>query len=131
MSATYYTDNLILNWMRGNAPATPAAIYLAALTAAPNLKTPTVTEVSAAGTAYARQALPLGVPANGVSVNSAAVNFPIATASWGTVTHMAIFDAATAGNCLCVFPLSTSQAVGIGNQLAFDTGTNTITVTVD
>jgi len=129
MAATYYLDNVLLNWMRNAAPAAPAGIYLAALTAATNLKTPTVTEVT--GGAYARQALTLAAPASGVSSNSANVTFPVATADWGTVTHVAIYDAVTGGNCLQVIALSSSQAINTGNQLAFDTSTYKVTVTVD
>ena len=131
MSATYTLDNLVLNALRGQAPTWPSALYLAALTAATDLKTPTVTEVSTSGTGYSRVALTLGAPSNGVSQNSAAVQFPQASGSWGTVTHVAIYDAATAGNIYLIIPLSASKAVASGDRLEFDTSSNRVTVTVD
>lgn len=54
--------------------------------------------------------------------NGADIEFPTATASWGTVTHMGIFDAATAGNLLWHGPLTASKAVGSGDSIKLSAG---------
>jgi hypothetical protein len=77
----------------------------------------TGTEVS--GGSYTRKAVTFGAPANGVSTNSAAVNFDTATASWGTVTHMGLLDASTGGNLLYHGALTTSKTVSNGDAFIF------------
>lgn len=44
--------------------------------------------------------------------NNAVIEFPVATASWGTVTHFAIYDALTGGNMRCSGALAESKLVG-------------------
>jgi len=61
--------------------------------------------------------------------NNAAVTFPQATGSWGTITHFGIFDAITAGNQLGSGALSTSRLVNSGDTPEF--AINDITVTLD
>ena len=51
--------------------------------------------------------------------NNGAVTFTTATASWGTVTHFAIFDAATAGNMYAYGALDASKTVGDGDTADF------------
>lgn len=43
--------------------------------------------------------------------NTGAIAFPESTGSWGTVTHVGIFDSATSGNLLYYAALGTSRAV--------------------
>lgn len=47
--------------------------------------------------------------------NNGPITFPTATASWGTVTHVAVFDAATSGNLLYHGELDESKTVGNGD----------------
>lgn len=61
--------------------------------------------------------------------NVAAVAFPAATpATWGTVTHGALWDAITTGNMVMHGPLGTSKTVGIGDVFQYAIGALTITV---
>jgi hypothetical protein len=53
--------------------------------------------------------------------NSAALSFPEATGSWGTVTHVTVHNHATAG-AVQAFGSITSQAVVSGNVVSFDVG---------
>lgn len=88
----------------------------------------TITEVS--GGSYARKqvninggALPTwDLAASGVVDNTHDVEFVTATASWGTVTSVAILDAATAGNLLFYDNDMTDQAVGSGDTAKFPAG---------
>ena len=96
----------------------------------------TITEVTNAN-AYARTG-PDPLDANwtaasstdGLSDNAAAITFPVCvTATWGTVTHIAIVDSATwgAGNSLFHGALTASKAVGVGDTFQFAIGTLDIT----
>ncbi len=58
----------------------------------------------------------------GAVSNTAEVAFVVATESWGTITHAAIMDAATAGNVLYHAALNAPRAIGIGDQLKFAAG---------
>ena len=71
------------------------------------------TEVPTSGTAYARKAVTFGAASGGVVTNSADVTFTAATASWGTVTHIGIFD--NNGVFLAWSPLGTSKTVASGD----------------
>ena len=59
--------------------------------------------------------------------NTGVVTFPTASASWGTVTHFGIFDAATAGNLLYWADLTASKTVGSGDTASFAAGSLVIT----
>lgn len=124
MAKTHYLSDRILNHVLRNTSFTPpATVYVALFTTATN-KSGGGTEVSGGG--YARQAVTFGVPGAGVDgrkvSNSAEVAFPVATASWGTITHCAIFDAATGGNMLYQGALEASKLVDINDQLKFAVG---------
>lgn len=56
------------------------------------------TEVNAAS--YKRQAVTFIQPSDGQTSNSADILFPIATETWGDITHIGIFDSLTGGNLL-------------------------------
>lgn len=58
------------------------------------------------------------------SITSAAdIDFGTAGADWGTVTHVAIFDAATVGNMIAAGPLETAFPIMSGAPVKFPTGT--------
>jgi hypothetical protein len=127
-----YLEAAIINaTLRGTTfPAAPANVYLALFTSAPN-DDASGTEVT--GGAYARVVVsttggwtaPSGA---GTTSNAADIVFPVATAGWGTVTHMAIFDAATAGNMLYWGALVATKLVLTGDTVRFLAGNVTITV---
>lgn len=129
---TTYLENKILDHvLRGNVGATayaqPAAIYIALLTATAT-EAGGGTEVSTAATGYARQQITFNAAANGATANSAAIVFPKSTAAWGTITHFAIYDAATGGNMLYYGALSASVAITAANmKVEFEAGTITVT----
>ena len=127
-----YLEQAILNHIfRNTAIFTPPAnVYLALFTAAPS-DSGGGTEVS--GGSYARKAVSTtgqwsapGV--GGLTDNINAQAFPTATASWGTVTHVGIFDAASAGNLLFHGALTVSKTVGSGDTFQFSAGDLDITL---
>lgn len=100
----------------------PTTLYVALLTAVTDAEAGTMTEVNTAGTAYARVSVPCAdanwtAPVGGSRQfsNANAITFPTPTASWGTVTHFALFDAAASGNPLIVAPLTASRAIANGD----------------
>lgn len=124
-SFSNYLEDLVLNaTLRGTAwPAwTTGSHHVALFTAAPT-DAGGGTEVT--GGAYARVAVTRAAgswaaPADNAGAqrtsNSSAITFPSPTANWGTVTHFAVFDAATAGNMLVWGPLTTSRNILNGDN---------------
>ena len=123
-----YLENALINaTLRNTTYTSVATIYVALYTSDPT-DADTGTEVSTSGTAYARTAVTFGAPSNGVSTNSADVTFPTATASFGTVTHIGLRDASTAGNLLYHTPLDTSKTIAAGDVFKITTGNLSVTL---
>ncbi|GFZ30725.1 hypothetical protein CSC2_12510 [Clostridium zeae] len=124
MSMSNYLEDKLLNLvLRNTAYTQPTTVYLALYTSDPG-EADSGTEVS--GGAYVRQAITFGVPSSNTVSNTNTITFPVATASWGTVTHVGIRDAVSAGNLLFSAALGTSQAVGVNNQMIFNAGQVTV-----
>jgi hypothetical protein len=51
------------------------------------------------------------------ATNSGAVEWPVATGNWGTITHVAIFDALTSGNMIAYAALSAAKTIETGDVL--------------
>lgn len=114
-----YLENKVLDLLLSNTSYTPAStLYLALFTAF--AEGGTQTEVS--GNAYARTAVTFAAASARATSNSATVNFPEATGSWGTVTHVAVMDASSGGNVLFWGALSASEAVTSGEIFSIDAG---------
>ena len=121
-----YLENALINAvLRNTSYTSPATVYVSLYTTDPT-DADTGTEVS--GGSYARTAVTMGAPSNGVSTNSADVTFPTATASWGTVTHIGIHDALTSGNLLFHTPLDTSKTIDSGDIFKIETGNLSVTL---
>jgi len=123
-----YMEDRIVNFMRGVAITGEAAVYVALFTSDAGLEAGTITsEVS--GGSYARELAGLSASADGVSANAADITFTTATASWGTVTHVALMDAITAGNVIMHSALDASKAVGDGDTFKINAGDLDVTIT--
>ena len=121
-----FLENALINaTLRNTTYTSPATVYVSLYTSDPT-DADTGTEVS--GGSYARTAVTMGAPSNGVTTNSADVTFPTATASWGTVTHIGIHDASTAGNLLFHTPLDTSKTIDSGDIFKITTGNLSVTL---
>ena len=110
---TDYAECKILNTLRSEA-WTAFNAYVALFTTA-TTDAGGGTEVSGGG--YARQPVGLSAAsgAGGSTSNAADITFPTATADWGTVTHVAIMDAATGGNMIMHSPLDASKTIAVGD----------------
>lgn len=110
--SNYLEGALINATLRNTSYTSPATVYLGLYTSDPT-DADTGTEVT--GNGYARQAITFGAPSDGVSTNSAAIEFPQATGSWGTVAYVGIRDASTSGNLLFHTALDASKAIATGD----------------
>lgn len=128
-SMTDYLENKIVDWLiRGQAYAPPGTWYVGLLTAAPS-DSAAGTEVS--GGSYARVAITSSMSnwagtqgagttatssgTGGTTSNNGAITFPAPTANWGTVTHLGLYDAPTAGNLCFQNALTASKTVNNGD----------------
>jgi hypothetical protein len=112
MSLSNYLETALLNHaFRGSAYSQPAGLYLALFTSDPG-EAGGGTEVS--GGSYARQSFS-GSVAGDTFTATANIDFPAATANWGTVSHVGIFDAASGGNLLASGALAAARSIGSGD----------------
>lgn len=124
-SNTYETH--VLNYVFTTTSVTrPTAWYLALFTSNP-AEDGSGTEVSTSGTAYARQSATFTVSGNTAS-NSGAIEFPTATASYGTVSHVGIYTASTGGDLIAYAALSTSKAIDTGDVFRVPDGDLDVTL---
>jgi hypothetical protein len=121
MSFSNYLETEILDHVFGGAAYTaPSTLYLSLHTANPD-EDGSGAEVSTTGTAYARQTVAFTTSGNTTS-NTSAVEYPTATANFGTVTHVGVYDAATGGNLLCYAALTSSKVIETGDVFRVPAG---------
>ena len=102
-------------------PASPAGVYLTLSTADPQANGTGLAEPAG----ITRTAFTMSIPAvndtDGVSVsNTNPIQFSSVS---GTITHIALMDAATGGNMLCYGPLDVTRVVTNGDSVSFAAGT--------
>lgn len=115
-----YLENALINaTLRNTSYTSPTTTYLALYTSDPT-DADTGTEIT--GGSYVRQPITFGAPSNGTSTNSAAVEFPQATADWGIISHVAIRDAVTSGNLLFHTALDASKTINNGDVFKITAG---------
>jgi len=124
-----YLENKVLTHVFGGTAYTaPSTLYVGLYTAASS-DSGGGTEVS--GGSYARKST-ANMTVSGTSptqaTNGAAIEFVTATGSWGTVTHVGVFDALTSGNLLGWAALTASKTVSSGDVFRFDAGDLDITL---
>lgn len=126
-----YLESAWLNMLAQGQSFTPPATYVALFTAAPG-DSGGGTEVS--GGDYARQQVnqdgatqpywntPTDDGGPQVIDNNGEIAFPQATADWGEVVAVGIYDAATGGNLLYYGTLASSKTVTTNDTFKFATG---------
>ena len=122
-SFTNYWENEILDHLFGKGNYTPPTIYVGLSTAEPNDDGSGLTEPS--GNSYARvqtTASDWNIASGGSLDNAGDITFPTATGSWGTITHFALFDAATGGHLLAYGELNHSRAIDTSDIVQFSSG---------
>jgi hypothetical protein len=134
-AASNYLENAVLNHVLGNTNFTqPGTLYLGLFKndsgqATANLETGTLTdEVTTAGSAYVRKAITFATASGGSASSSATVTFDAATANWGTITHVAVMDASSAGNVLFYGAVTTSKTIETGDTFQVSSGNLSISL---
>jgi hypothetical protein len=136
-AASNYLENKLLDHTLrySSAPYTGAStLYLALFNntsgnAATNLEAGTLTdEVTTSSSAYSRKAVTFAAASSGTSASSATVTFDTATASWGSITHIAVMDGSTAGagNVLFWGAVTTAKTIDTGDTFQVSSGNLTI-----
>jgi len=126
MSLTNTYENTVLDWLLTTDAATrPTSWYVGLFTSDPTETGAAGTEVS--GGSYARTAVTFSITDN-AATNSAAIEFPEATASWGTITHIGVHDASTGGAMIVHAPLTSSKAIASGDVFRINAGDLDITL---
>lgn len=125
MSFSDYLEKKILDHLFGKASYTAPTIYVALSTADPGDDASGIAEPS--GNNYSRVQTAAGdwnsaTSGAGTLTNANAVTFAQASGSWGTITHIALYDAATSGNLLASRALGTSKTIGSNDTLSFAAG---------
>ena len=121
-----YLENALINaTLRNTSYTSPATVYMGLYTSDPT-DANTGTEVS--GGSYSRTAVTFGAPSNGATTNSAAIEFPQAGGSWGTVAYIGIRDASTGGNLLYHSPLDASKTIATGDVFRIAAGSLSVTL---
>ena len=118
-----YWENKILNHIFGKGSYTPPIIYVGLSTADPSDDGSGLAEPS--GNAYARaqtSASDWNAASSGLLDNTGNITFTQATGNWETITHFALFDAATAGNMLTYGALSEPKTIGESDTARFEAG---------
>ena len=124
-----YWENEILDHLFGKGSYTPPTIYVGLSTADPTDDASGLAEPS--GNSYARVATASAdwnVASGGAIANANDITFPEATGSWGTITHFAILDAASAGNMLAHGALNVSKSISSGDTAKFAAGDLDVTL---
>jgi len=123
----YLEDKVLDHVFGGTAYTAPSTLYVALYTVAPD-DTGGGTEVT--GGSYARQTATFTVSGTSptTATNAASIEYPTATANYGTVTSVGILDASSGGNLLAYADLDTSKVVSTGDVFRFDAGDLDITL---
>ena len=136
-AASNYTEtNVINSLLRGVAFPVPTTVYIGLHTADP---TDTGGNEVSTGSwpAYVRKDAAAGgaiatgwaAPTDGVTTNAKQVVYPgMNGASNVTVSHWALYDAATGGNMLAHAVLQTARTLQPGDVFVFDIGSLTVTM---
>lgn len=125
MSFSNTFETTVLTWSFTTSSATrPTEWHIALYTASPS-DPGGGTEVSGGG--YARQAVTFTVSGNTAS-NNAAIEWPVATSAYGTVTDVGVFDASTGGNLIAYAALTTSKAIDTGDVFRLPSGDLDVTL---
>lgn len=76
------------------------------------------------GGSYARQSGTFTQSGNNpmTAANSTVIEFPVASANWGNITHVGVYSAATGGDLIAYEALDVAKVVGVGDVLRFAVG---------
>jgi|TARA_B100001093_G_scaffold508910_2_gene571992 hypothetical protein len=123
----YLEDKVLKHVFGGSAYTAPGTLYVALYTVAPT-DTGGGTEVSGGG--YTRKTAAFTVSGTNPTQasNTAAIEYPTATANYGTVVAVGVLDASSSGNLMAYANLTSSKVVSTGDVFRFNAGDLDITL---
>ena len=130
-----YFENKVVGYLFGNvAYSLPGTYYVGLWTATLSDASTGSTAGEPSGGAYARVSVTnnssnFDAASGGATSNTNLITFPMATASWGTVTYVGLCDASTGGNLIAYAQLGTSISVAQYDTVIFKPGDLDITLT--
>ena len=127
-SLSDYGEGAILDHLFGISAMAQPTLHIAVSTANPTDAGTGVAEPSGNGYARIATAASDWQRTGNVIDNVNELSFPEATGTWGTLTHIAIFDAATGGNMIAHAALGTSKAIAANETLRFPVGNITFSM---
>lgn len=121
MSFTNYLEQKVLEHFLSTPTVSKPTVYVGLLLASMD-EAGVSTEVT--GGSYARRLWAGTVSGTAPTqvANTSDIVFPTATATWGTITHVALYDSLTGGNALAYATLDISRLVESGTTSTFLAG---------
>ena len=123
-ASDYLENKLLAHTFSNTAYTSPSTVYVALYTVAPTDST-TGTEVTGGG--YVRQSASFTTTASDTT-NASAIEWPTATADYGTVVAVAVLDASSSGNMLAFAALDTNKTISTGDVFRVPSGDLDITL---
>lgn len=125
----YLEDKVLRHVFTNTTYTPPSTLYVALFTTAASDTGPG-TEVSTSATGYVRQSAAFSVSGTATTAtNTAAIEWSAALTTWGTITHVGIFDAASAGNMIAWADLTTSRTINSGDIFRVPASSLSVTLT--
>lgn len=126
-AASDYLENKLLDHSLATTAFTaPSAVYVGLHTGSPLDDDSGANEIS--GGSYVRKAASFGAASAGSAATDATITFDAATANWGTITHISLYDASSAGNLLFHGAVTTSKTIESGDTFQISSGNLTISL---
>jgi len=126
-AASDYLENKLLDHALATAAyTTPTDVYVGLHTGSPLDDNSGANEVS--GNAYVRKVASFAAAAAGSASTNATITFDAASGNWGTISHISIWDASSAGNLLFHGAVTTSKTIETGDTFQISSGNLTISL---
>lgn len=126
-AASDYLENKLLDHsLATTAYTAPTNVYVGLHTSSPNDDASGTGEIS--GNGYARKEASFGAASGGSAATDATITFDAATGTWGTISHIGIYDASSGGNLLFHGAVTTSKTIESGDTFQISSGNLTISL---
>ena len=126
-AASDYLENKLLDHSLGTTPFTsPGTVYVGLHTGSPLDDDSGANEVTGGG--YLRKTAAFAAATAGSASTNATITFDAATAAWGTISHISLYDASTGGELLFHGAVTTSKTIETGDTFQISSGNLTISL---
>lgn len=123
-----YAEEMVLDHIVGKASFTMPSVWVALSTTEPQEDGTGVTEPSDGYVRKSTAAADWEDAVGGAIQNANDITFAEASGSWGSITHFALYDAASGGNMLAYSILGAAKTISSGDTPKFAAGDLDITL---